>query len=448
MATAVVIVLKTASYSVARLTPHEIQESPSGDLDWSHPQEAANGIWQTLNENATGRHRVVIALDSPLCLSAAFPLPTQRQSRTHQAVSYLLEPYLPWSAEEVVVDFETSKADAFAIAVFQEPIQTLVRQLEVHGVLVESVSPLARLALDWDLEQLVFREQRFLLLQGHGEFVELWLIDRKRPVLWRHVPRQTSTLIQELKVVALNESTQLPIILRSIGEELSRSISNLPDLVIVNNSSEESVELLASAVRRSVAILSGSERPKIDFRRGVLSGHQTNRFMDRAIGFLQISAICLLITIGVRIYYAGEEFNRQRIVASDQQAEIFRSLFPGTAIPVGVKTRIEAEYAKLRGMRGDVVELPRNTSSLVLVERLLRSLPKDMRFRVLEIRIEQERLYVVGQVREHADADRIADELRKVNLVVESPSTHRLPQKGVEFRISAQLPAKPAGAKS
>ncbi|WP_010583127.1 hypothetical protein [Schlesneria paludicola] len=448
MANAVVILLKSTCWQIARFTTRGIEASPSAELDWSQPQDEANRIYEGLNAGATGAHRVLIALDSPLCLSAAFPLPSQRQSRNHQAVSYLLEPHLPWSAEEVVVDFESSKAEAFAVAVFHDPIQLLIRKLEELGVLVESISPLARLALDWDLEHLAIREARFFVLQSNEDSVELWMIDRRRPVLWRHVPQPPASVIQELQVVALNECIPLPLILRGIGAELSSEIRELPDFVVVDNSDDASASVLDSAVRRAVAILSGAERAKIEFRRGTLVHPQRNRFIGRSLGLLQASVICLLVAIGVRVFQLGEEFNHQRIEAGDQQAEVFRSLFPGTPIPVGVKTRIEGEYAKLRGMRGDIVELPHNTSSIRLVERLLRSLPKDMRFRVLEIRIEQDRLYVVGQVREHADADRIADELRKVNLVVEAPSTHRLPQKGVEFRISAQLPARVAGVKS
>ena len=54
-----------------------------------------------------------------------------------------------------------------------------------------------------------------------------------------------------------------------------------------------------------------------------------------------------------------------------------------------------------------------------------------------------------GMLFTEKNADRIAEELRKSDLTVESPSTHRLPQKGVEFRISAQIPAElPAEAKS
>ena len=53
------------------------------------------------------------------------------------------------------------------------------------------------------------------------------------------------------------------------------------------------------------------------------------------------------------------------------------------------------------------------------------------------MRIENGRLYLIGQVREHADADQIADGLRACGLVVTPPDTHRLKLKGVEFRISA-----------
>jgi hypothetical protein len=58
---------------------------------------------------------------------------------------------------------------------------------------------------------------------------------------------------------------------------------------------------------------------------------------------------------------------------------------------------------------------------------------------LLEVRIENGQLYLVGQVRGHGDADRIAEGLRAAGLEVASPNSHRLEKEGVEFRISARL---------
>jgi hypothetical protein len=242
-----------------------------------------------------------------------------------------------------------------------------------------------------------------------------------------------------LKQLALEQSSPLPLELIGIPPELKSKLEALPDFVIHSSATGFSDSMQESAVREGVAILAGRADSPIELRRDGLAPESRNRALRGAVRGVQAAFLCLLIACGVTLYRLGETFDRQRLEAGDRQREIFQRLFPDLPAPVGVKGRLESEYAQLRGLRGEHLDVSDQIPATRLIERLLRSLPSELRYRILEIRVEQGRLYLVGQVRTHADADRIADELRKVQLTVEAPSTHRLPQEGVEFRISAQL---------
>ena len=65
-----------------------------------------------------------------------------------------------------------------------------------------------------------------------------------------------------------------------------------------------------------------------------------------------------------------------------------------------------------------------------------------MRFRLPEIRIEQDRVTLGGEVRSNADADKIATALRTHGFTVNPPRTQRLADKGFGVRLQARVEGK------
>ena len=117
----------------------------------------------------------------------------------------------------------------------------------------------------------------------------------------------------------------------------------------------------------------------------------------------------------------------------------------GTA---GIRSRLESEVAKLAGSRGQGEEIPVAVPTLRLLKDFLVSLPKDMRYRIVDLRIEQDRLSLEMEVRSHSDADVIASALRKQGFVVDQPRSEQLPLQGVVVRLSAiaqQAKKRPTG---
>ena len=180
----VLILLDRTGLQLARQTPDGVETNARSDLDWTEAEKLVREITRGLDAWNMRRKTAFLGLRSSLCVGSYLRLPGTKASRQRQALYYLLEPLLPWPAEDIIADFECSKADAFGVAVLAEPITELVQRLEEVGVRVESVTPVARLALAHELEQnAASYPPRFLFLWGDEATAELWLIDRKRPLM-------------------------------------------------------------------------------------------------------------------------------------------------------------------------------------------------------------------------------------------------------------------------
>ncbi len=435
-----VILLGEATWEVARLTSDGVERSVAQPCDRQHLAEIAEPVWDTLREQGYSGEPVLMALGSTWCLNATITVPSARQARQRQAMAYLLEPSLPWAAEELVADYEFSGTRAFAVAALWEPLAELIQRLEERGAPVESVAPLARLALARHLAEFPEPVERFALVWGSDETVDVWLVDRGQLQSWQWIPHTVEAVTQAVRTVALSEAGPLTLFGRNLRPEVSTALSNLPDFAWRELTFSPSESPTEAGVREAALVLNGKRQAAIELRRDALAPQNRYRALRGPIRALQLAVLLFLASVGVVLYWQGTQFDALRASEGDKQSEIFRRVFPDTPVPVGVRSRLEAEYARLRGVRGHQEDQPKQVAAVRLVERLLRSLPADLRYRVLEVRIENGRLYLLGQVREHSDADRIADGLRKAALEVEAPSTNLLAGKGVEFRIAARFP--------
>jgi hypothetical protein len=67
----------------------------------------------------------------------------------------------------------------------------------------------------------------------------------------------------------------------------------------------------------------------------------------------------------------------------------------------------------------------------------LRRLPADLRFQIMELRFDADKLYLEGRARSHGDADAIAAALRKQRgFQVEPPKSEQVSGGAVAFSIS------------
>ena len=146
--------------------------------------------------------------------------------------------------------------------------------------------------------------------------------------------------------------------------------------------------------------------------------------------------LCLLALAALNIRASQYES-----VAADKQfglRQLFQDTFPGKRVPRGLRLRFENEYEKLAGSTGQLSDIPQLTNALTLLYETYARLPKDLRYRIVEIRIDNNQVYLEGQVRQHGDADLISTALRRGGFDVTPPRTETLPGRGVNVTISAR----------
>jgi type II secretion system protein L len=435
-----IVLLGDSHLAVARVNRGTVEISDAHPYDRKACTETVEVVRRLLDQQSYSGEPVLLALGSSWCVSATVAVPSPRQMRKRAAMSFLLEPSLPWSAEDVVIDYEVGRTNrAFMVAAQVDPLAELIDSLEESGISVTSVTPLARLALEHHSQATAGSESRTVLLWRNDNTIDLWLIEDQRPAVWRWLPFDPTAVACALTHLALSEGSSLPVLARNVPDEFLQALVAQTGLECRTLPPLDSDDPVVSAVREAALVLEGRREAPIELRRDRLAAKDRRQSIRTHLRLLLASTLFLMLSLGLSLWVQARQTDTLRQACEQRQTALFRRLFPDQRVPVAVRTRLESELARLKGVRGERSDLPDSIPFLAVLDRLLSSLPSDLRFRLLEARIENGQLYLVGEVRAHGDADRIADALRRAGLDVPAPNTHRLEKQGVEFRISARL---------
>lgn len=434
------VILGDDTLSVARIAGAQVEFSDSQSFSReSEPAQTVERIRGLLSERQYAGRPVMLALGSSHCVSATLPVPSSRQTRKRGTIGFLVEPHLPWSVEDGIIDYELVHGNrVFAVSAESPFLAAIVVALEKLEIRVASIAPLARLALEQHLRARSSFPANYALLWRNGESVDLWLVREDRPVLWNWLPHEACDVSRSLRLLALSEDVALVAGRNLPADFLSAAMAN---------TGLESVEIAAldgedphvAAAHEAAAVLQGKRPAAIEFRRDQLAAKDRHRAIRTHLRFVQAAAILFLAALGMALFNRARQTDFLRDQEDGQQTVLFLRLFPKERVPVAIHSRLQNEFSRLKGVRGERSDLPQALPFLTVLEPLLKSLPADLRYRILEMRIDNGQLYLVGQVRTHGDADRIAGALRGAGLEVASPNTSRLEREGVEFRISAHV---------
>src|SRR5688572_5117402 len=110
--------------------------------------EIAAAVHDELRRQAYPGDGVLLAIPSHWCLAARIPL-AGLPPRDRDAMLYRLEEKLPLAAEAVTADFipDATNENALGVCIPNDRAAPLVDALEAAGVAIQSISPLALLAL-------------------------------------------------------------------------------------------------------------------------------------------------------------------------------------------------------------------------------------------------------------------------------------------------------------
>lgn len=377
---------------------------------------------------------IVVALASSLTLGATLAVDRPQDFRDRPTMMFRLEECIPWSAEDFVGDFIRAGDKAVFVAAAAEPLAAFFAQLEKLGIFVQSILPKALLAAAEHFRSGEWPAQ-YILAFSQQAWVDLLLIDSGKPVTLLSMPANGPSLGNEMRKLVTDYGFALPLVSCDFDERLS-SVNELTaaDFIASHTKLSESYDALTLAAAKRV--VRGEMESPVELKRaafGRTRGHTALR-PYKAVLHAAVGTVFLIVAVALlwRAHVASREVN----LFGAREVEAFRRIFPNTKVPVGIRGRLESELAKLKGLQGGDTSLTSSVSAITTLHGLLSALPPDRRFRVLEIRIEDGRLYVDAEVREHGDAELIAQRLRSAGFEIASPRTQRVDDKRVSLRIT------------
>jgi type II secretory pathway component PulL len=435
------LLLGRTKWRLALAQDESVVLEEGGDWHQEEPTTAATEIANALEVRALSHFPLAILLESDITYVAHWKLDSPRQLRRTSALLYELEEHLPLAAEDLTATYLRRDLDLMAIATDQDEILSLVSALQGNGIQVDLVMPIMPLAA-WShrKSRRAASEEVVVWLGICGTANHLRLIDGK-PTLWQYLPHGSAQLGQQLTYDQLSRPGAFPLTVYHNGnssDDLLQSFRSISGAELVHRDADP---LALGALEALTAVRQGKEEPATAFK-GVTHGGRAQEPLRWELRLLQLAVASLLIALAVMNWHTAQDRARERAELQVASEDVFREVLPGATLRTGVRSRLESELAKLSGVKGGKNEEGISESVLPMLYQLLSVLPEDMRFRLLEVRLDGRQLHLTGEVREFSDADRIAAALRAKGLAVTPPTTQRLPVEGVSFRMVAQLADK------
>lgn len=352
--------------------------------------------------------------------------------------------------------------EVMGVAIELGRLRPLVDALESAGISVETVTPHALLRLQAIVASGLATDRDpaskgqpvaanhvsddtsagvDVILLGDGDFAEIFSVSSRGIEDWQRCSTSPSHLLPRLQVLALRRGGPLTIGVRGLQEEVRDDLAAVDSFQVIDLS-PASAE--ASSVSAADFISGGGEggggEPWINLRRDELAPSDSIRQIRPAINAALWAACLFFAVLSGAFLVRAAMYENLAGKHRDEQAALYRQAFPGQAIPAGIRSRLESEERRYRGLSGDPQTESSRPEALSPLHALMSRLPlNQVRFRVNELRVTGDRIYLTGQARAHGDADMIAASLRKAGAFdVDAPRTDSLDARGVEFTITGQ----------
>ena len=406
----------------------------------------ADAVWQALHAQGYHGEPVSIALRAQSCLVAAFPHTGRSMVRNRQALAFAFEEFLPLAVEEFACDFVTDSTEVFGVAVELTAIAPLLSALRQKGVLVTSITPATLLAVQHLLKDRRDAQLSAVVCQDGSE-VELIGVNNGKPFRWRVLSEGSESLALELKACKATFETIGTLRIFELGLA-PRTLDVVRQVYEESAITSPEISLRSAMMDGAAAVMVGSETPWIELNREPLGHYDRFTPIRKQLKLLAASLVCFLILSSLAAWIQA---NRYSVIADNsrmEQEDIFRQMFPGKSMPVGIMTRLESECQKLLTTKGQGRDTPQLESVKPLLQKVLSSLPKDVRLRLSDLHLESGQVRLDGEVRQHGDADLLATGLRSCGFRVDAPRTEQLADKGVAVTLSASYTPNETGKKA
>ncbi|MCY2926018.1 MAG: hypothetical protein NT031_11370 [Planctomycetota bacterium] len=388
---------------------------------------------------------VILALPSAWCLSATVSTEGLDRSSRRRAMGFCLEEHLPIAAEDVVADYVTAD-DGTAMGVCAEfvKLEAIVTALEAVGLRVRHVCPAALLAAAEAVKE--HGHVDAVLIGGAGEpgepaeagydFVEL---RKGKPVRWWWLGPDAAAIQDRLSAWAATAGEAKRLALIGPDAPMRKAL--------LSAGAVESVDMKIArdeaAARYQASAAKTGESLWVDLRCGKLAAPDRFEEYRKPLAALGAAVVLLLACLAGAMLWRGQHYAAQTRQCVQQQVRLFKEVMPNQPVPGSIKDRLGSERRKLVALGGQADEggaagPGQQVSALLRLRDVLKALPGQGRYRLLDLNIQPDLIRLEGQVQNHADADVAAAGWRQSGLYdVEPPKTQALKERGVGFAFTA-----------
>jgi len=451
MTSAFFLALEEDGWRVARIEGDEVHLSDLPAEGLEAATAAAEQAAEALRASGYNGAPVCLGLPSGLVMVAAVDATNLPRRGRRTAMIYRAEEQLPLEAEGLTADFLPAIGGrALGLAVETRRVRALLDRLVEAGVEVTSICPTSLLAV----QRATGREGEtcdYLLVATSGG-VDVCRMTGGTVVGWFSASAEAGDLVR---------AVQADLLIRPAEDEDLRAglLGPLPDGVADRFQRETGVRLepladgpaIALAAREAVAIAQGDRAAWVDFRRDNLAAPNAWRRLAGPLRLAVALGLALLVTLSALFFWRGTRYETLATRFEEDARNVYMTLCPNQAVPVNVRSRLKSETARLAGLSGAIGGVPRQPSALETFRQLVVGLPRDLRFRLVEVRIDSSGLLLEGEARSHGDAETVARTLsRSGALQMDSPRSESLAKGGVVFTLVGKLadqqpPAKGGG---
>ena len=395
--------------------------------------QIASAIKATFNSSTRS---AILALPASQCFSATVSLAGLPTRNRRSGMLYRLELLLPLTAEEIVADYILDEPDsAFAICLPLTSVKPTIDALELAGIRIESVIPTPIYAVAGVLNTEKATQLDAIIWQSK-DMVQMFTLRESHITGWYNLRSDVDDLHWHINQCFASRTTPVSVLVCNVEPAMLASLKSFTFLKVIVR------EHLTMETAFISALVNAVGRP-VDLRRDGLAPTDSLRVIRRplieAVMAMMLLVVCVCSSAGWRAHRLEQVATKYR----EQQADLFRAVFPGRTVPANIVSRLRSEERRLKSNDSPSGESSLSQTLMPTLQSVLSavaSLPADIRLKVQDLRLDDDRFSLEGTVRSRSDLDRLTDALRQQpNLQVDAPQTEQIPGKGLQINMSGAL---------
>jgi hypothetical protein len=418
------------------------------------PEQVAEALAQSLREKGLAEAMGVLALPSQWCFCASMATEGLSKRNLRRQLLYRFEDYLPTPIEEMITDFVVVGDQVLGVAVAHERLDPLLKALANQRITLVCVAPAALMALQATLAVTPPSPPSFpslpsepfapsspqapdLALLEH----DLFLLQAGKPIEW-YVLFSPEDLGRHVKLLSVKRPGILSAVCLASPPQWVQEIDGIVTIKEVPSSLDEKIVEFAECCEKEELV------PWVQFHQQGISTSRLMRRVGKPLHRAILMLMVFLVVASLSLLWRGWRYDQMSRRQQAVQESLFREIFAGQAVPVSIRLRLESQDKKLSELAGALTESDKQLSSFTLLYETLRRLPPAGKYRLVELRLSDNQLYLEGQARSHAEAEAIAGDLKKQNGFEVEPPHSEQSGSGVSFSIAGSWPqASPAAGR-